>query len=94
MHSTLLRKWPLGLAALLLLAAAALLTACAKPTPTPAPPTPTTAPTPEEEKPLSPAEAATCPYLDVWAQSAHADAASESFTHWDEADPREVPVEC
>lgn len=93
MYSPLIRKWPLGLAALLLLTAAALLTACAKPTPTPEPPTPTTAP-PPEEKPLSPAEMATCPYLDVWAQSAHADASSESFTHWNEADPREVPVEC
>jgi len=32
--------------------------------------------------------------LDVWAASAHADAASESFTHWNEATPREIPVEC
>ncbi len=94
MHLSLLRRWPIVLAALLLAAAAVVLAACAQPPPTPppAPPTPTAPPT--EEAPPSPAEAATCPYLGVWAQSAHADAASESFTHWNEADPREVPVEC
>lgn len=85
----LFRKWPLGLA-VLLLTAAALLAGCAQPTPTPTPvpPTPTTAP-PPEEKPLSPAEAATCPYLEVWAASGHADATSLSFTYWNEADPRD-----
>ncbi|MCX8067940.1 MAG: hypothetical protein N3B68_09040 [Anaerolineae bacterium] len=90
----LFRKWPLGLA-VLLLTAAALLAGCARPTPTPTPvpPPPTTAP-PPEEKPLSPAEAATCPYLEVWAASGHADATSLSFTYWNEADPREIPVQC
>lgn len=83
-------KWPLGLAALLLLTAAVMLAGCAQPTPTP---TPLPSPTPEE-KPLPPAEVAKCPYLDIWAASAHADATSESFTHWNEADPREVPVAC
>jgi hypothetical protein len=94
MHPSLNRQWFTLLTALLLIAAAVMLASCAQPTPTPtaAPPTPTPAPT--EETPPSPAEAATCPYLDVWAASAHADAASESFTHWNEADPREIPVEC
>jgi len=29
-----------------------------------------------------------------WAGSAHADAASEAFMHWNEEDPAEVPVVC
>jgi len=29
-----------------------------------------------------------------WSESGHADAASESFTHWDEDDPAEVPANC
>ena len=29
-----------------------------------------------------------------WAGSAHADAASEAFNHWNEDDPAEVPVAC
>jgi hypothetical protein len=34
------------------------------------------------------------PLLDEWAASGHADAASESFTHWDEDDPAEIPTAC
>jgi hypothetical protein len=34
------------------------------------------------------------PFLKAWASSGHADAKAEAFTHWDEADPQEVPVEC
>jgi len=34
------------------------------------------------------------PYEEAWAESPHADAGSESFVHWDEEDPAEVPVDC
>lgn len=36
----------------------------------------------------------TVPFLDEWMGSAHADAASEPFRHWDAEDPAEVPVAC
>ena len=96
MHPSLTRQWLTLLTALLLVAAAVMLASCAQPTPTPtptpAPPTPT--PVPTEEKPPSPAEAAVCPFLNIWAASGHADAASLSFTYWDKADPREIPADC
>ena len=50
--------------------------------------------------------AATCPeveelvcpapvrYEDVWAASPHADTEAEAFTHWDENNPQEIPIEC
>ncbi|MFQ6014472.1 MAG: cytochrome c3 family protein [Anaerolineae bacterium] len=34
------------------------------------------------------------PFQELWAASAHADAAAEAFTHWDEEDPKEVPDRC
>ena len=34
------------------------------------------------------------PFLMEWMGSAHADAESESFTHWDDDDPAEVPENC
>ncbi len=34
------------------------------------------------------------PFLMEWMGSAHADAESESFTHWDEDDPAEIPQSC
>ena len=34
------------------------------------------------------------PFEEEWLASAHADASSESFTHWDEEDPAEVPTAC
>jgi hypothetical protein len=34
------------------------------------------------------------PFLEEWASSGHADATAEAFIHWDEEDPKEVPVEC
>lgn len=34
------------------------------------------------------------PFEEQWANSPHADASSESFTHWDEEDPAEVPDSC
>ena len=30
----------------------------------------------------------------IWRESAHADVTSASFTHWDDADPAEIPVAC
>jgi hypothetical protein len=36
----------------------------------------------------------TVPFLDLWAESGHADAEAEAFVHWDEDDPAEVPTSC
>jgi hypothetical protein len=36
----------------------------------------------------------TIPALEEWKASPHADAESESFRHWDEEDPQEVPTSC
>ncbi len=94
MHPSLNRQWLTLLTALLLVAAAVMLASCAQPTPTPTPAPPTPTPVPTEEKPPSPAEVAVCPFLNVWAASGHADAASLSFTYWDKADPREIPADC
>jgi hypothetical protein len=33
-------------------------------------------------------------YEDLWATSGHANAEADAFTHWNEADPQEIPVEC
>ncbi len=33
-------------------------------------------------------------YEDLWAESAHADVNAEAFTHWNDSDPLEIPVEC
>jgi hypothetical protein len=33
-------------------------------------------------------------YEDLWADSAHADQTAEAFTHWDEEEPPEIPIEC
>ena len=34
------------------------------------------------------------PFLDEWKVSAHADAKAEAFSHWNEDEPREIPIEC
>jgi hypothetical protein len=56
-----------------------------------------------EEPPSSPCPEVTCPevncpeparFEDLWAASAHAAQDAEAFTHWDQEDPREIPVEC
>jgi hypothetical protein len=60
------------------------------------------APRPEAATPCPEASCPECPeplvtevpYAAPWAASAHADAASESFTHWDEEIPMKVPVSC
>ena len=36
----------------------------------------------------------TIPFLDEWLSSAHADFASEPFTHWNEESPAEIPESC
>jgi len=51
---------------------------------------PAETPTPTPEEPV----VAEVPYEEAWAESPHADAESESFVHWDEEDPPEVPVDC
>lgn len=80
---------------LALLAAMLVLAACSStPAPTTAPtsaPVATTAPLPTVE-PARPA--LEVPYADLWAKSPHADGAAEAFIHWNEEDPKEVPVTC
>ncbi|MER3515113.1 MAG: hypothetical protein C4310_12640, partial [Chloroflexota bacterium] len=86
----------------LLLALGLVLVACqTAPTPTPtappSPPTLTPATTPLGVQPsptAPPALALEIPFQDLWAGSGHADATAEAFTHWNEADPKEVPVAC
>ena len=34
------------------------------------------------------------PFEEQWTSSGHADASAEAFIHWDENDPKEVPVAC
>ncbi len=56
----------------------------------------TAAPCPEVECPECPQVTylEQTPYEDIWAASAHADEKSKAFTHWDEEDPPEIPIEC
>jgi len=89
------------LGALLLALGLALVACQTAPTPTPTapppPPTPTPAATPLGVQPsptAPPALALEIPFQDLWAGSGHADATAEAFTHWNEADPKEVPVAC
>jgi hypothetical protein len=49
----------------------------------------TECPEPEEMGPV-----VDIPFLTGWLESAHADSESESFRHWDEDDPAEVPTSC
>jgi hypothetical protein len=71
----------------LLLGLAAFSAACEPPeTPTPCPEVACPeCPTPVAEE---------TSYRELWITSAHADAESESFTHWDEEIPAKVPTEC
>ncbi len=63
------------------------------PTPTTAPTQPPPTPTPLPPTPV-PEPTLACPFVDEWAGSGHADAKSESFVHWDNATPPEVPAAC
>lgn len=45
-----------------------------------------------ESKPIT--ETLQIPFLDDWVASGHADFTAEAFNHWNEEDPKEVPVGC
>jgi hypothetical protein len=81
-------KWTLWLLRLLLGGAIFLSTACAT----------SGIPTPNSKAECPECPEAACPepisYDDLWRASAHADEEAEAFTHWDEEDPQEVPIEC
>jgi hypothetical protein len=47
----------------------------------------------QDAEPMAPVTV-TVPFLEEWMTSAHADASTEAFRHWDEEDPAEIPVEC
>lgn len=51
---------------------------------------PTEAPTPTPVPTVDPAEAV----KPIFAESAHADATTEAFIHWDAAEPAEIPTSC
>jgi hypothetical protein len=46
------------------------------------------------ECPECPEGAVEAPFAEMWAESAHADAESEAFRHWDEDDPAVVSARC
>jgi hypothetical protein len=80
----------------LFLVLAAFLAACGAnepiPQPTqPPPPTPVLCP---EQQPCPEPLVSDVPFAEDWAGSGHADAESESFVHWNEEDPKEVPATC
>jgi hypothetical protein len=85
--------------ATLLLLALALAACSSQPTPTQAPvlptsaPCPTAAPAPACPTPPEPV-VKEVPFQDAWANSPHNDIKAEAFNHWNEADPKEVPVDC
>ena len=92
------------LSGLFLIAMALVLTACSTPT-VEATPCPQPSPCPDCPVPPTPAPCPDCPtcpepvvkdvpFEQLWVNSAHADASAEAFTHWDEADPKEVPTSC
>jgi hypothetical protein len=51
----------------------------------PAPPTPPPCPEPVVKE---------VPFQDQWVASPHNDTEAEAFNHWNDADPKEVPVDC
>jgi hypothetical protein len=55
-----------------------------------------TTPTPAPKEAAGAESQPPCPALfqEAWASSAHARADAAAFTHWNEADPAEIPVEC
>ncbi len=60
----------------------------------PVPACPEATPCPEVPAQPAPVEEANIPFLTAWEASGHADAASAAFTHWNEEDPKEIPVTC
>lgn len=87
---------------ILLLLIALALAACSSPAPAPtveATACPTAVPCPEcpappEPPPCPEPVVKTVPYEAEWVGSPHADKEAEAFNHWNEEDPKEVPVDC
>lgn len=79
----------------LVLAFALILTACQKATETPTT-APVEVPTAEACPTAAPCKdvSSTVPFFGLWQASGHNDAAAEAFTHWDTADPKEIPTTC
>lgn len=81
-----------------LVLAALVLAACQTATPAPVEekPCPTAAPCPACPECPAPPEPVVkeVPFQDAWASSGHNDAEAEAFVHWNEDDPKEVPVGC
>ena len=44
--------------------------------------------------PVNAQSAIEVPFFREWTVSAHADAKAEAFSHWNEDEPREIPIEC
>ena len=49
---------------------------------------------PQFMKPADVQTAVEVPFLKEWEASAHADEEAEAFSHWNEDEPKEIPVEC
>jgi hypothetical protein len=92
--NTIRRVWFGGGLLLLVVLLSACQTAAATPTPTAE--IIATEPVCPEQTPCPVVEdmSAQIPFYQLWADSAHADATSEAFRHWDEEDPQEIPAEC
>jgi hypothetical protein len=78
----------LVIVALLALGVLLVVAGCAPSSPTP------TGGTEELTEEAKAADMGPVPYSEVWAASGHADITAEAFTHWNEEDPKEIPVEC
>lgn len=48
----------------------------------------------QEEDPMDPLVDLEIPYIDQWANSAHAAVDTDAFRHWDEDDPAEISTSC
>lgn len=85
-----------GAVLLLLAMALAACTPAATPTPVEEKPCPTAAPCPDCPKcpELPEPVVKEVPFQDAWASSPHNNAEAEAFNHWNEEDPKEVPVTC
>jgi hypothetical protein len=81
-------KLKLCLTVAFLIGVAGILAACS---PSVTPPSATPAPTPVCPAVSTPTSVS---FDDLWKSSPHADAKAAAFTHWDDADPQEIPVKC
>jgi hypothetical protein len=94
-----MRKYRWIVCALFVVLAITLVACGSEPEPTPVPPPQPTQVCPEPEPcPICPEceepLVEDVPYETQWAASPHADAASRSFTYWDQNDPAEIPAAC